>query len=488
MRVLLALLLVFSSLAWSGETAGSWLDQAADATLTLRQREYAAKQVLMLADSSASILIAAVKGDGSDSGLRRQVAAGLLGELGIATSEAALLEAAFDQEYFLAEAAAAALSRLYARLGDAELYTLYRRGGRERNTVPGGIGQGDDWLVLSLNQAEHRSRFRSIVMRAIASKYKRESSPMPAPLVQCVWDGLLDANRDVRLYAAEAAPLTNSSSAPERLASFLYAENDAKLLIRALRSMGEMRTPDFGEAVLRHTAHDNPAVAVEALAALDAMGYDNTLFPVMEGQRSVAGFVVHPSTPVRKRAVEVLAASKNPAALPYLTQALFDRVGPNRAAAAEALGELGFPGAAGALSPLLNDGRPEVRQAAALALTRLGVVGVSARVLDDLNSDDLIFRRAAARALGDMGSTQAVVPLSNVLGDEDAELVCLAADALGKLADPAAGPALYTLMTTTGDPVMRDAARQALAKIYRDDPGESASYWESWEKRNTIRR
>ncbi len=487
MRIFLALFLLLVPCAWAGEDARDFLNRAADASLSLRQREYAARQILMLADSSASILIAAVNGgDGEDGGLRRQVAARLLGEMGNPAAEAALLEAAFGTEYFLAEAASAALGTLYSRLDDPELYSLYKRGGREAGAVPGGTTGGDDWLVLSLGQSAHRGRFRGFVMRGLLEKYRKKPDSMPPPLAECVWDGLLDANRELRLYSALAAPLTGSSQAPERIAAFLYAENDAKLLIAALQSMAAMRNVDFGEAVLRHTAHDNPMVALEALAALDAMGYGGCMFPDAPGARCVAGYGIHPSTPVRMRAAEVLAGTKNPAALPYLTQALSDRVGANRAFAAEALGALGFSGAVGGLSPLLNDGRPEVRAAAAVALAKLGVVGVAARMIDDMNGDSLPFRRAAARALGEIGDTRAVKPLCAVLSDADSELACLAADALSRLGRVEAGPALYALLRETDDMAVRDAARMALSELFRDDPGTSPANWESWSRRTGV--
>ncbi len=472
----------------AAETAAEWLDRAANPSLTLREREYAAGQALMLADSSASILIAALRGEGSDSGLRRQVAARLLGRLDAKVAEAPLLEAVFGRDYFLAEAASAGLADLYSRLPDGELWALLKRGGRERDRLPGGAGGGggDDWLALSLEAADVRSAFRALVMRGLALKYSASGETLPAPLVACVWDGLLDANRDLRLYSAELAARTGDSQAAEKLAAFLYTESDSKLLAAALRTMAAMRPPDYGEAAERHVGHADPAVQLEALAALAAMGYENTLFPAAPGARAVAVYVAHPSTPVRRRAIELLAESKNPAALEYLLAALFDRVGANRAAAARALGELGFPGATGGLSPLLKDGRPEARSEAAVALARLGVLGVAAGVLDDLAGDSRPFRLAAAETLGRLGDARAVPALSEALDDKDAELARAAAEALGRLGRREAGARLFSVMTRTDDPVLADAARRALAAIFKDDPGVSRPGWESWARRNRL--
>lgn len=474
-------------IAPAGESAGDWLDKAADAGLSLREREYAARQVLMLADDSASILIGALRGDGSDSGLRRQIAAGLLGEMSLESAEAPLLEAAFGSDYFLAEAASAALARLYSRLGDAGLHSLLKRGGRQPGTVPGGSRDGDDWLVLSLDAAKGKSRFRALVMRGLELKYRNSPQPMPDPLAECVWDGLLDADRDLRFHSLGAAVRTGAGQAAEKVAAFLYVENDPKLLIRALKAIAEMRPPGFGGAVERHARHADPLVAIEALAALNAMGVEQRMFPALPGERSVAGFVAHPSTPVRRRAIELLAESYNPAALEYLTAALFDRVGPNRAAAARALGELGFSGAVGGLSPLLNDSRPEVRAEAAVALSRLGVVGITARMTGDLERAEPPFRRAAAEALGRMGDPRAVSFLTFVLAEPDGELACLAADSLGRLKKREAGAALFKAMNESGNPVLVDAARKALADIYLDDPGLSRLEWDAWKARNLAR-
>lgn len=227
-------------------------------------------------------------------------------------------------------------------------------------------------------------------------------------------------------------------------------------------------------------------MALEALAALDAMGYAGALFPLRPGMKAVAAYVSHPSTPVRRRAVELLGQSRNPAALEYLLLALHDRVGQNRAAAARAVGELGFAAAVGGVTPLLRDGRPEVRVEAATALNRLGVVGVSAGVLDDLAGDSLPFRRAAAETLGRLGDTRAVPALLETLSDEDLELARIAAEALGKLGDRRAGPGLYAAMAGGRDATLSDTARRALLDIYLDDPGASASAWESWRRRNGL--
>lgn len=487
MRVLVAALILaaLSATTAAGDTAGAWLDRAANPTLSRREREYAAQQALMLADSSASILISALKQGDSASALRRQTAAWLLGELPPDKAEAPLVTAALGEDPFLADAAAVALARMYSRMGDGLLRSRLKRGGAPNAAAPA-PPDGEDWLHLALEAANARGRFRALVMRGLALKYAAPDARLPAPMAECIWEGLTDANRDLRMHAAALAAKTGDTLAPEKLAALLYSETDVRVLVAALGSMAAMRPPVFGEAVERHTAHADPLVALEALAALDAMGYQNAMFPTGPGARAIAHYVVHPSTRARRRAVELLAGSRNPAAIEYLATALFDRVGANRAAAARALGELGFAAAVGSLTPLLRDGRPEVRAEAALALDRLGVLGVAAGVLDDLAGESLPFRRAAAETLGKLGDARAVPALLRTLDDPDAELVCLAAEALGSLRQREAGPKLFAAMTASSDDVVRDAARKALTAVYGDDPGASSAHWESWRKRNRL--
>lgn len=482
MRALLLVILLVCCRACAADTAADWFARACDPALSLRAREYAANQVLMLADSSASILIAAIKD--TQLGLARQVAAGLLGQTDLRTAQAPLLEAAFDKDWFLAEAAANALAGLYSALEDTRLYTLYSRGMLDpgETAAPG----EDDWIVLSLAQERHRSRFRTIVMHAWSIKYSKAKTAPAAPVVNCVWDALLAPNKHLQLRAVDMAGKTHSPQAPERLAALLWTQTDPDVLTAALRALALMRAPGFADAIERHVHHANPMVALEALAALDAAGDVRTLFPDAPGHRAVASFVVHPETKVRRRAVEILAASHDPAALPYLTQAVFDRSAPNRAAAARALGELGFTGAVGALSPLLQDGRPEVREQAAIALARLGVVGITAKMADDLRGNAMPFQRAAARALGHMGDAHALGVLTEGLQAADQELACLCAESLGRLKQPAAARPLFHVLEQTDDPVRAQACRAALAMIFGDDPSQNKDWWPRYKQRYNV--
>ncbi len=474
-------LLLFVGLVWLGavapgraaeKTVEEWFDLAADATVDSRSREFAARQLIMLADQSASILLDTLRDAAAESGLRRQVAAKILAEMPTAEAEGALLEAAFGDEYFLAEAAKTGLVRLYSRLSDGDLYRLLTRGAREREFTGNRRGR-DDWIALSLDQAVNRGRFQALVLRGVELKYAGNDAPLPEPLTWCVWEALLSPETELRLAGVSLAPRVGTSLAPERVAALLYTENSPDVLVAALRAMAAMRPPAFGEAVERHVNHGEALVALEALATLDAMGYPGMLFPARTDRRTVAGFVTHPSTPVRRRAIEILASGKNPAAFEALEQALFDRVGNNRALAARGLGRMGATAAVGALLPLQNDGRPEVRAEAAVALSRLGVVGVAARLVADLRDGTLPFRLAAAEALGRVGDRQAVPALLEALGDESPEVACRAAEALAVLGDPSAVDGIREAMAYhADDPVVLAVFDGAVRALSTASPGE----------------
>ncbi len=490
----LALLLVIAVLAATpllgADTPAEWLDLAANPQLSRREREFAAQQLIMLADSSASMFISELKSDTAESALRRQIAARMLGELNVREAEPLLLDASFSEDYFLARAAADALVRIYSGRTEDELFIMLRRGLPLAGTISTDGPTGDDWIALSLAEAANKEKFRSLAMKALVRKFTTLGKPVPEKLYLPIWDGLLSGDKDLRLASVEAAALVQSDLATSKLSAFLYTENTPRLLIAALRAMAALRPPDYGPPVERHARHSDPLVAVEALAALAAMGYEGTLYPLDASAgfgRTVSGSVNHPSTPVRLRAIEILSDARDPRSLEPLALALKDRVPANRVAAVKGIGGLGFAAAKGPLTPLLNDPHPEVRMEAALALDSLGVVGISARQLDDLEGDDILYKRSAAEALGKLGDKRAVDYLLAAIKTDDLELTCLIAEALGNLADRKAGECLYSLMTTTESPVLADICRKALTNIYRDDPGYSPGMWDSWAKRQGLK-
>jgi FOG: HEAT repeat len=489
----LALLLVTALLTATqvsgADTPAAWLDIAANPQLPRREREFAAQQLIMLADSSASMFISELRPDNIESALRRQIAARMLGELNASGSEPPLLDASFSDDYFLARAASEALVNIYSRRSDDELFIMLRRGLPLAGAARRDGQAGDDWIALSLAEAANKEKFRALAMNALVRKFTGGHTPVPEKLYLPIWDGLLSGDRDLRLASVEAAALVQSDLATSKLSAFLYTENNPRLLIAALRAMAKFRPPDYGATVERHARHADPLVALEALTALAAMGYEGTLYPIDASVgygRTVSGSINHPSTPVRLRAIEVLSEVRDPRSLEPLTLALKDRVPANRAAAVRGIGGLGFSAATGPLMPLLNDPHPEVRMEAALALDSLGVVGISARQLDDLESDDLLFKRSAAEALGKLGDIRAVDYLIAALATDDLELACLVAESLGNLADRRAGQCLYSLMTATESPMLADICRKALTNIYRDDPGYSPGMWESWARRQQL--
>ncbi|MDR1612393.1 MAG: HEAT repeat domain-containing protein [Planctomycetota bacterium] len=484
----LTLVVALSAVAGAArsENAKSLLELAVDADSPAYVKKYAHSRLRMLADESASVFFPHVEKGGPKGAL----SARLLGGASSGAGEAVLLAAAFGDDRLVAPAAVESLARLHSRKSDRELFRLLRYGGPEpgETRLP---GEAEDWLELTLRDAASRSRFRAIVMHGLYLRHARldaggAPAPMPDSLTRKIWECLGDSDPELRLWSARAAGVSGSDLAPERLASFLYFESVPRLLIAGLRVMAGLRPPGHGGAVERHVRHDDPMVALEALATLDALGYEYAMFPPAPGQgyRCVAAFVRHPSTAVRLRALEILAGVADPRSEDYVVAALGDLSGPVRILAARIAGEKRFPNAAGELTILLNDSWPAVRGEAARALSRLGVVGVAPRMLDDLEQGDPEQRREAAGALGDIGDARAVRYLLAALAAGDPELAATVLEALGKLGDRSAGEKIYALMRSTDDPALADAARRALFLLFGDDPGDSNPNREAWARRN----
>ncbi|MDR0362985.1 MAG: HEAT repeat domain-containing protein [Planctomycetota bacterium] len=474
--------------AASALDARALLDLAVDPRAPAYAKEYAESRLDALAGTSAGAFISAVENGGPDA----VVAARLLGVSTSPDSEAALLAAAFGADPVIAVAAAEALGEMYSRLPEREIFRLLRHGGRE----PGETRPPDateDWMELALREAKARSRFRAFVVRGLYARHARferdgQTVPMPDNLARKLWEYLGDADHELKFWAVRAAGVSGSPQATERLASFLYLETDPRLLAEALRVLARLRPPAHWDAVERHAAHEDPAVSLEALAALAALGYPYAMFPPAPGtgDRCAAAFVRHPSTALRLRALGMLRDVADPRAEEYVVAALGDLSGPVRAFAARIAGEKRFANAPAALTILLNDSWPAVRGEAARALVSLGVVGVVPRMLDDLEGDNPGLRREAAKTLGDLGDARVVPHLTAALGSGDPELRAAALESLGKLGDARAGPAVHSLMRSCGDDALAMVAARALFRLYGDDPGDSASSRDAWARRNGM--
>lgn len=140
--------------------------------------------------------------------------------------------------------------------------------------------------------------------------------------------------------------------------------------------------------------------------------------------------------------------------------------GPDRALRSTAAIILGKIGGEEVFQPLIN--ALEDEDACAGAAAGLGEIGNRAAVeklIVALRDEDAV--RAAAEALGKIGDVRAVEPLIRVLQDlyEDDATHAAAAKALGMIGDNRAAEPLRQVMETDKNPLVRDAARQALDNI-----------------------
>ena len=144
---------------------------------------------------------------------------------------------------------------------------------------------------------------------------------------------------------------------------------------------------------------------------------------------------------LRREAVRVLAALKDPRAMPALVRAMGDA---DEAVVTEAVGALGRSGASAvpAMTAALEGGGTVARRCVAKALGRqrgpLAVAALVAAVADP----DAEVRRAAARSLGELREPRGLDALLAALRDKSGGVAQEAAVAVGKIGDPRAVEAL----------------------------------------------
>jgi len=130
-------------------------------------------------------------------------------------------------------------------------------------------------------------------------------------------------------------------------------------------------------------------------------------------------------------------------------------------AALQTLIELG-PAALPRLQPLMDDDSPEVRQSAAVVLGQLEAPLGVPRLLTMLEDADPNVRYHAIEGLGQQGALVAVPQLLELATSGDAFLGFAALASLGNIQDPSALPELVELLA---DPMLADAAAEALGRI-----------------------
>jgi HEAT repeat protein len=310
----------------------------------------AAESLIRIGPPAVPWVVAALK---HDSPSVREAAAHVLGDVGDAQGEAALLHALKDRAKEVRHAAAEALGRLRGdgsvdplaaalRDGDesvrtAALAALVDIGAR---SVPALIG------VLK----DDDTRLRELALSGLV----RLGEPAVLPLVAVLKEG----GPDVRLCAAEALGLLRH---PGGQAPLVVALKDSRWILReaAAKALGRIEGTGAIDPLAEALRDPEWVVRKAAGDALKALAWQ----PADDGQRAL-------------RAVALLewdrAAALGAPAVEALTAAVADADGHVREAAAEALGRCGDPAAVALLVGALGDKDPRVQRAAAIGLGRLG--------------------------------------------------------------------------------------------------------------------
>lgn len=174
----------------------------------------------------------------------------------------------------------------------------------------------------------------------------------------------------------------------------------------------------------------------------------------------LARLAEEPGPELRREILLALAGLASPASIPALSQEL-KKKDQDPEPVLVALGATGEPAAAAALVKAL--GRPETADKAADALERMGAVAVEP-LAEQLGREGA---ERAARVLGAIGDRRAIPAL---IGQVRARGIgngvrLTAVEALQAIGDRRAGPAVAALLGEETDPVLRQAAVEALGRV-----------------------
>jgi HEAT repeat protein len=206
-----------------------------------------------------------------------------------------------------------------------------------------------------------------------------------------------------------------------------------------------------------------------------------------------------PKIEVRHAAARALGNTQNPAALPYLMEALHDsywwyereyaatdlllaiekmgtvavdpliaalqdKEGTVRKFAALLLGKLGEPRAVEPLSMALYDLHHEVGKVAAESLARFGAPAIDV-LIEALSHPEMWIRIHAVAALSKIKDTRITPILLEMLNDPEREVKRQTIESLGNLKDPRAESALQEIAANRADRELHTLAKQALESL-----------------------
>lgn len=262
-------------------------------------------------------------------------------------------------------------------------------------------------------------------------------------------------DEEVRGEAADAlARAAEGAGARPRLARAL---EDPALRLGAVIALG--RLPGGACDILAALLDDpDPAVrtaAAEGVARCPAPEVEAQIGDALDRERDGK---------VRHALVAALGAIGGPAAATRLAGLATDADPATRFAAVRALGRSGAPEALSPLLEALAEGDVPLQVAALEAIGELGDARGGEALARRMDEPEREVRRAAAAALQQAAPPAAAGRLREALGDPDWRIRLAAARALARIAPPGVQQALERTREADPDPLVRQAAAQALGE------------------------
>lgn len=381
----------------------------------------------------------------------RMWAAQILGHIGAAAAEPALVGLLRDRFEQVRISAAEALGRLKSRQAVNELVQVAMKDpvAPVRAEAARALGRiGDESalqsLVLLLSDPDYWSRLRAV--EAIELLAPADPSPLEATL--------RDVSQDIRRRGAVALERIGVlARSIEELASPRRG-----VWTPAHRRLVEMGRAGLLESLLAFLEHKDLRVRARIADVLGEVGDARAV-------ASLQPLLSDPAWPVRTRAVEAVARLAPGEALSLILPALSDPEEMVRASAVKAAKSLGPSAedpAVAAIIGLFDNVNAEIRAGAVEAVSHIASPRVEAlleRAVTDPNPD---VRLCAVKAIGQRGEARWLGLLIEQLGDARIEVRIAAAEGLGRIGSRAALEALVHCMATP-ERELREAVSGVLA-------------------------
>ena len=304
---------------------------------------------------------------------------------------------------------------------------------------------------LLANLSHPNPRARVSVIRCLDWIGKAEGIRACLPLLD-------DENEEVRFQAVSTLAGALETAEVEEALLGKLADPDPEFRGAVIQVLGESRSPELGEKLIRAVTGGEPA---RKLAAIRLLGRrkDSRALPILTSSLESG------SDEIRAEAYRAISAIA-PAELAnkLLLGGLRDESPAVKKAAAESLAAIADHSSAESLLPYLKDLDPEIRLTVIEALGRIGKVSCIRPLIEVFEEGNKRIRMAVIRALGNIRDRVSLQFLSDCLKEGDAELRHAAVESLGKVSDGRSVPDLIVALDDA-DWSTRSAAVQALSRI-----------------------